>query len=71
MYDYMLNDVEKTVRNEAREFVKNEAPTELIKQMAKDEIKYPREYVKKLGERNLLGLRFPITLNPRRLFAER
>jgi hypothetical protein len=27
--------------------------------MDKDEITYPREYVKRLGERNLLGLRFP------------
>jgi alkylation response protein AidB-like acyl-CoA dehydrogenase len=27
--------------------------------MDRDEITYPREYVKKLGDRNLLGLRFP------------
>ncbi len=59
MYDYMLTDVEKAVKAEMREFVKNEVPAELIKQMDKDEIKYPREYVKKLGDRNLLGLRFP------------
>ncbi len=59
MYDFMLTDVERAVKMEAREFVKNEVPPELTKQMDKDEIKYPREYVKKLGERNLLGLRFP------------
>jgi alkylation response protein AidB-like acyl-CoA dehydrogenase len=59
MYDFMLTDVERAVKMEAREFVKSEVPPELIKQMDKDEIKYPREYVKKLGDRNLLGLRFP------------
>ncbi|GAB4342314.1 MAG: acyl-CoA dehydrogenase family protein [Candidatus Abyssubacteria bacterium] len=59
MYDYMLTDAERAVRNEARDFVKNDVPPDLIKAMDKDEIRYPREYVKKLGERNLLGLRFP------------
>ncbi len=59
MYDYMLTDVERAVKLEAREFVKNEVSHDLIKAMDKDEIKYPREYVKALGDRNLLGLRFP------------
>ena len=59
MYDFMLTDVERAVKMEAREFVKNEVPAELIKEMDKDEVKYPREYVKKLGDRNLLGLRVP------------
>jgi alkylation response protein AidB-like acyl-CoA dehydrogenase len=59
MYDYMLTDVERAVRDEAREFVKNEVSTEFVKAMDRDEIKYPREYVQKLGERNLLGLRVP------------
>jgi alkylation response protein AidB-like acyl-CoA dehydrogenase len=59
MYDFMLTDVERAVRDEARDFVKNDVPPELIQQMDRDEIKYPREYVKKLGDRNLLGLRFP------------
>ena len=59
MYDCMLTDVEKAVSREAREFIKSEVSTELIKAMDKDEITYPREYVKKLGDRNLLGLRVP------------
>jgi len=59
MYDFMLTDVERAVKREAREFVKNEVSPDLIKAMDKDEIKYPREYVKKLGDKNLLGLRFP------------
>jgi len=59
MYDFMLTDVERAVRDEAREFVKNEVSPDLIKAMDADEIKYPREYVEKLGAHNLLGLRFP------------
>jgi hypothetical protein len=59
MYDFMLTDVERAVRDEVREFVKNEVSTDFVKAMDKDEIKYPREYVQKLGERNLLGLRVP------------
>jgi alkylation response protein AidB-like acyl-CoA dehydrogenase len=59
MYDFMLTDAERAVRDEAREFIKNEVPTDLIKAMDKDEIQYPRDYVRKLGEHNLLGLRFP------------
>jgi alkylation response protein AidB-like acyl-CoA dehydrogenase len=59
MYDFMLTDVERAVRDEVREFVKNEVSTDFVKAMDRDEIKYPREYVQKLGERNLLGLRVP------------
>jgi alkylation response protein AidB-like acyl-CoA dehydrogenase len=59
MYDFMLTDVERAVKMEAREFAKNEVPSGLIRAMDKDEIKFPREVAKKLGERNLLGLRFP------------
>ncbi len=59
MYDFMLTDAERAVRDEVREFVKSEVSHDFIKAMDKDEIKYPREYVEKLGERNLLGLRFP------------
>jgi len=59
MYDFMLTDAERAVRDEVREFVKSEVSHDFIKAMDKDEIKYPREYVEKLGERNLLGLRVP------------
>jgi alkylation response protein AidB-like acyl-CoA dehydrogenase len=59
MYDCILTDVERAVKREARAFIKSEVPAELIKAMDKDEITYPREYVRKLAARNLLGLRFP------------
>lgn len=59
LLDVLLTAEEKALKNEVRDFVKNEVSTELIRKMDRDEITYPREYVKKLGERNLLGLRFP------------
>ncbi|HPL62258.1 MAG: acyl-CoA/acyl-ACP dehydrogenase [Syntrophales bacterium] len=59
LLDVLLTAEEKALKNEVRDFVKNEVSTELIRKMDRDEITYPREYVKKLGEKNLLGLRFP------------
>ena len=59
LQDVLLTDEEKALKQEVREFVKNEVSADLLKQMDKDEITYPREYVKALGDRNLLGLRFP------------
>lgn len=57
--DVFLSDVEKELRLEVREFVKNEVPRQLLLDMDEDKITYPREYVEKLGAKNLIGLRFP------------
>jgi alkylation response protein AidB-like acyl-CoA dehydrogenase len=57
-YDELLSPEERKLRHEVREFVRDEVPPELLVQMDRDEIKWPQEYVRKLGERNLLGLRF-------------
>ncbi len=55
-----LQDKEtKAIVAEVKNFIKDEISPDFLKAMDRDEIKYPREYVKKLGERNLLGLRFP------------
>jgi alkylation response protein AidB-like acyl-CoA dehydrogenase len=59
LQDVLLTDEEKALKQEVREFVRSQVPPELLKKMDKDEIKYPREFVKALAERNLLGLRFP------------
>ena len=58
LLDVFLTDQEKALKKEVRNFVK-EVPPELTKQLDRDEIRYPRDYVKKLGDRNLIGLRFP------------
>lgn len=58
-YKEILNEIEKAIQREFREFVKNEVPHELVRRMDKDEIEYPRQIIKKAGEKNLLGIRFP------------
>lgn len=58
-YDFMLTPEERQVRDEARRFVREEIDSEFLRQMDRDEIKYPREFVEKLAKHNLRGLRFP------------
>ncbi len=59
MYDFLLNPEERAVRDEARRFVREEVTSEFLRQMDRDEIPYPREFVEKLAKRNLRGIRFP------------
>ena len=58
LQDVLLSDEERALKQEVREFVKNEVSSEFLRKMDRDEITYPREFVEALGKRNLLGLRF-------------
>jgi hypothetical protein len=58
MLDAILTPEQKMLREEVRAFVKG-VPRQLILDMDADRVRYPREYVSDLGERRLLGLRFP------------
>ncbi|MBI5491062.1 MAG: acyl-CoA/acyl-ACP dehydrogenase [Deltaproteobacteria bacterium] len=58
MWENLLDTVGLAVRDEARAFVRD-VPVELVRDMDADKIRFPREYVRGLGSRNLLGLRFP------------
>ena len=59
MYDFILSEEAKAIGKELRDFVRKEVSADLLRAMDRDEIRYPREFVEKLGQRNLLGLRFP------------
>ena len=59
MYDFMLDDVARAVRDEMREVVKNEVDPDYTRRMDRDEITYPRELFETFAGHNLLGLRFP------------
>ena len=59
MDDFMLNPEERAVRDEAKAFVNEEISGEFLRQMDRDDIVYPREFVEKLAARNLRGIRFP------------
>ncbi|MFX1259360.1 MAG: acyl-CoA dehydrogenase family protein [Promethearchaeota archaeon] len=59
MYDYLISEENKKLREEVREFVKNAVSPSLIKEMDRDEIQYPREWMNALAKQNLIGIRFP------------
>ena len=59
MYDFMLTPEERELKKEVRQFVLEEVTGDFLRKMDKDEITYPREFVEKLAERGLRGIRFP------------
>ena len=58
MFEAILTDQQRALRDKVRAFVKS-VPRQLILDMDADRVRYPRDYVRELGARNLLGLRFP------------
>ncbi|MBT8406427.1 MAG: acyl-CoA/acyl-ACP dehydrogenase, partial [Deltaproteobacteria bacterium] len=59
MYDFMLTPEERDLKKKVRQFVREEVAADFLRKMDKDEITYPREFVVKLAERRLHGIRFP------------
>jgi alkylation response protein AidB-like acyl-CoA dehydrogenase len=59
MYDFLLSDAERAVRDEAREMVRSKVDPEYLRRMDRDEIRFPRELYEIYASHNLLGLRFP------------
>jgi len=58
-YDVLLTGEENALRDEVRRFVREEVSPDFLREMDADNVKYPREFVRKLGKQGLLGLRFP------------
>lgn len=59
MPDILLTESQIALRDEVRTFVRAEVPRQLLLDMDADQVRYPRDYIEKLGARRLLGLRFP------------
>jgi len=59
MYDFMLSPEERELKKEVRQFVRDEVTGDFLRKMDRDEITYPREFVERLAERGLRGIRFP------------
>ena len=59
MYDFILTTEERELKKEARRFALEEVTSNFLRKMDEDEITYPREFVVKLSERGLRGIRFP------------
>ncbi|MDY0376099.1 MAG: acyl-CoA dehydrogenase family protein [Desulfobacterium sp.] len=58
MFDHLLNDQQKKLRDETRDFVKS-IPRKMILDMDADRIEFPREFLQEAGRRNLMGCRYP------------
>ncbi len=59
MYDFLLTPEERSLRDEARRFAREEVSSDFLRKMDRDEIVYPREFVERLAQYNLRGIRFP------------
>ena len=59
MYDFLLNAEQRAIRDEVQDLVRW-VPREMIVAMDKDEIRFPREFLREAGRRNLLGCRHPV-----------
>ncbi|MBU2511910.1 acyl-CoA/acyl-ACP dehydrogenase [bacterium] len=59
MYDFILPPEVRELRDEVRQFVREEISSDFLRKMDNDEIVYPVEFVQKLAKQNLRGIRFP------------
>ena len=59
MFDFLLTEEEKALQNEVREFVKNDVPSKLVRDMDLSIIETGRPFIELAAKKNLLGLRFP------------
>jgi len=58
MFDYLLSDDGKKIRDEAKDLVKW-VPRKMILDMDQDKIRFPKEFLQEAGRRNLFGCRYP------------
>lgn len=58
MFDYLLTKEQSALRDEVRAFVKS-VPSQMILDMDADKIRFPKEFLREAGRRNLLGCRYP------------
>lgn len=59
MFDVLLTESERQIRDEVRAFVRDKVDPNLIIQMDGNEQEYPYDFVKATTQTNLIGLRFP------------
>ncbi|HMA66646.1 MAG TPA: acyl-CoA dehydrogenase family protein [Desulfosalsimonadaceae bacterium] len=58
MFDHLLPEASKKIRDEARDLVKW-VPRQMILDMDQDKIQFPKEFLREAGRRNLMGCRYP------------
>ena len=58
MFESLLTEDQRKLRDEARAFVRDDVPRQLILDMDAEKVRYPREFLEAAAKRRLLGLRF-------------
>jgi butyryl-CoA dehydrogenase len=58
MFDFLLTKEQIVLRDEVREFIKW-VPRQMVLDMDRDAIKFPKEFLREAGRRNLMGCRYP------------
>ncbi len=58
MFESLLTEERKKLRDEARAFVQDDVPRQLILDMDAEKVRYPRQFLEAAAKRRLLGLRF-------------
>jgi alkylation response protein AidB-like acyl-CoA dehydrogenase len=58
MYDFLLSDEARRLRAEVQDLVRW-VPREMVLAMDRDEIRFPKEFLREAGRRNLMGCRYP------------
>jgi butyryl-CoA dehydrogenase len=65
MFDHLLNEGQRRVRDQAREFVTS-TPRRLILDMDEEKVRFPKEWLREAGRRKLLGARQPVQWGDRK-----
>ncbi|WP_028324746.1 acyl-CoA dehydrogenase family protein [Desulfatirhabdium butyrativorans] len=58
MFEFMMSDEQKKLREEVRDLVRW-VPRQMILDMDQDKIQFPKEFLREAGRRNLFGCRYP------------
>ena len=66
MHNALLNEAQKSLQRETREFVAS-VPAQLLLDMDAERVQYPREFVQSAAKAGLLGLRFDAAVGARAL----
>jgi len=59
MFEALMSDEDRKLRDEVRRFVAESVPRDLVRAMDAEEVHYPRSFLEDLGKHHLIGLRFP------------
>ncbi len=58
MFDFLMSDEQKKLRDEVRDFIRW-VPRQMVLDMDKDVIKFPKDFLREAARRNLMGCRYP------------